>query len=394
MKIAIITSGILPVPAVEGGAVENLIDYYLNANEISGEHEITVYSISPKKYLYNKTYKYTRFVYVNTHSFYSRLKRYVFSKFHKCYYYHPYIEYFLYKIIKKVVRGNYDKILLENRPAFAPIIKKATTTPIYTHLHTDTINSCQNMSKEWLTNMNGVFAISNYIASQVNSVDSLSSVNVVHNGIDLHHFYDSKPICRNTFGFEDNDFILVYCGRIIPEKGIEQVIESMLKISSDNRNANNKCSIKLLIIGASFYQNDTNADPFVEHIKRLSMPLKDDIHFTGFIPYKDVPSYLKACDVAILPSLCEEAFGLSMLEAMACGIPVISTKAGGIPEVCGDAAFLFDRNENLVDNIVASVQRLVQDNSLMQQYRQLSLERSQRFGKDEYAQKMLDLLAR
>ena len=87
MKIAIITSGILPLPAVLGGAVENLIDYYVNYNETSGDHEITVYSVSdPKIDKVNLLrLKYTKYIYIDTNSFISKIKRSIYRYFGKTY---------------------------------------------------------------------------------------------------------------------------------------------------------------------------------------------------------------------------------------------------------------------------------------------------------------------
>lgn len=387
MRIAIITSGVLPVPAVKGGAVENLVDFYLNENEKAGLHDITVYSIRPEGSFTVTCSKHTHFVFVNVHSFWGRLQRFIYSKLHKVYYYHPYVEYFLWRIKGDIARNKYDKIVLENRPAFAPLLRRLTDSQIVTHLHTDTINVEQLLAEEWLENMDEVWAISRYIKNRVHNVRKNMSVEVVMNGVDLSHFDEAPSTDRRRFGFSVDDFVLVYFGRIIPEKGVEEVILSMQKLTAYE-------NVKLLIIGSSFYDDTDRVDPFVEKIKHLSKPILDRIHFTGFVPYHEIPAYLKACDVAILPSLCEEAFGLSMLEAMACGVPVISTKAGGIPEVCGKSAFLFERNEALVDNIVGAVKQLQCNKNLYETIKESGLRQSRLFGSKRYAERMMSLLSK
>ena len=144
MKIAIITSGILPLPAVQGGAVENLIDYYVNYNEISGDHEIAVYSVSDQKI--DKTnllrLKYTKYIYIDTNSFISKIKRSIYRYFGKTYgYYNYFIEYFLYKVISKISNIRYDIIILENRPGYVIPISKITNSKIVLHLHNDLLNA-------------------------------------------------------------------------------------------------------------------------------------------------------------------------------------------------------------------------------------------------------------
>ena len=386
MKIAVITSGILPVPAVEGGAVEHLTEYYVEANERTGEHEITVFSVASHKPLPCRSYKHTHFVNVNVASFLSRVRRVMFCKYHKCYYYHPYVEYFLSRILGKVKRGAFDMIVLENRPAFAPVLRSHTDARILIHLHTDTINTSQSLARDWLDNADAVVAISDYIRRQVLQVKADMPVRIAYNGIQLKHFSQAKPFSRSEMGFTSDDFVLVYCGRVIPEKGIEQVIEAMLMLTRQQVN------VRLLVIGSSFYGTDKHVDAYVAKMQKLAEPIKDSIHFTGYVPYAHIPCYLKACDVAVLPSLCEEAFGLTMLESMACALPVITTNAGGIPEVCEGASILLQRDEFLATNIAACVKSLKEDSDKLGQLKEKALERSQAFSLERYTSSMFDAL--
>jgi len=387
MKVAVITSGILPVPAVEGGAVENLIDYYIEANEASGKHEITVFSVHPHGELsMPRCYKHAKFEYVNISSFLSRLRRVIFSKYHTCYFYHPYVEYFLFRILHKVKQGGFDLVVLENRPAFAPLIRKNTSARILIHLHTDTINMQQTLAREWLDSADGVLAISDYIRQQVLKVKPNMPVSVVYNGIRLDDFVHAAPYCRSELGLKEDDFVLVYCGRIIPEKGVEHVIEAMLKLTQEG------VDVKLLVVGGQFYGHDRQPSEYVTKIKQQCRPIMNKIFFTGFVAYDRIPCYMKACNVAVLPSLCEEAFGLTMLESMSCGLPVITTNAGGIPEVCEGAAIVLERNDNLSESIAASVKVLKEDKAKLNGLKELALERSMKFSVERYSQAMLKAL--
>lgn len=385
MKIAVVTSGILPVPAVEGGAVEHLTEYFLKANELNGQHEVTVYSVAPHKPVCVDSFEHTRFRFVNVTSFWSRVRRVLFCKYHKCYYYHPYVEYFLARIISHIKRADYDVIILENRPAFAVQLRKVTRARILTHLHTDTINPSQPMALEWLNAMDGVIAISDYIRRQVLSVKPDMPVSIAYNGIDLEHFEDAEPISRVQLGFHEDDFVMVYCGRVIPEKGIEQVIKALLQLSHHKQ-------LKMLVIGSSFYGSDKHLDAYVAKMQQLSEPVKDRIHFTGYVAYDKVASYLKACDVAVLPSLCEEAFGLTMLESMACGLPVITTNAGGIPEVCEGSSVVLQRDDALVDQIVQTIELWLNDKACYNDVKQKALQRSQHFSLHNYTYAMSEAL--
>ena len=96
MRIAIITSGILPVPAVLGGAVENLIDYALEYNEAHHLHDITIYSIYHEKGNKHKVLKskFNHYVYVNRNKMLTKIGAKLYSYFGKHYCYHYQLEYY------------------------------------------------------------------------------------------------------------------------------------------------------------------------------------------------------------------------------------------------------------------------------------------------------------
>ena len=83
MRIAILTSGILPVPAVQGGAVENLIDFYLEYNEQHRLHDITIYSVWNKQAEKHGALKAlnNHYYYIDTTSFWAKIKRRIYKTF-------------------------------------------------------------------------------------------------------------------------------------------------------------------------------------------------------------------------------------------------------------------------------------------------------------------------
>ena len=132
MKIAVLTSGILPVPAVLGGAVENLIDFYLEYNEIHQLHDITVYSVSHSKTknLLTKKSNYNHYYYIDVNSLWAKIKRKLYFYLHGEEYHHYFIEYFLEQSIKHIRKQNYDCIILENRPSYALKLKSKTNAKL------------------------------------------------------------------------------------------------------------------------------------------------------------------------------------------------------------------------------------------------------------------------
>lgn len=77
--------------------------------------------------------------------------------------------------------------------------------------------------------------------------------------------------------------------------------------------------------------------------------LAEHCTFAGSVPYDDMPDWFRASDVFVLPSIAtpewQEQFGMSLIEAMSCGVPVVSTWSGAIPEIVDDAGILCQPND-------------------------------------------------
>ena len=381
MKIAVLTSGILPVPAVLGGAVENLIDYYIEYNNQKKLHDITVYSIAPPKSSHIVDTTNTHYHYIDTTSFWGRLKRHIYVRSHSSTYYNPYIEYFLYESLKDIAKKDYDVIILENRPGYAIPVSKVSKARIIIHLHNDLLNKNSKDAKEICKVCDKVITVSNYIKSRVETIGAEIPIETVYNGIDLERFYHATPINRKTFGFKEDDFIVVYSGRINPEKGVKELIQAFAKLY-DYPN------IKLLIIGSSFYGNNKKNDPFILELQEESKKNINSITFTGFIPYEQIPSYLAIADIAVVPSIWEDPFPTTILEAMASGIPIIATNSGGITEACKECAIIINKN-NATNEIQSSIIKLYSNILLRQELSNKSLNQSITYDNNQYAKNLL-----
>ncbi|OGO05361.1 MAG: hypothetical protein A2Y73_04860 [Chloroflexi bacterium RBG_13_56_8] len=107
------------------------------------------------------------------------------------------------------------------------------------------------------------------------------------------------------------------------------------------------------------------------------MDLKDSVRFLGRVPLDDLVALYNAAAVCVYPSL-YEGFGLPVLEAMACGCPVITSNVSSLPEVAGEAAILVDPYS--VDELANAIQKLLDDESLAGDLRQRGLTRARLFS--------------
>ena len=179
---------------------------------------------------------------------------------------------------------------------------------------------------------------------------------------------------------------MVYSGRINKEKGVSELIDAMLILKD-------KTNIKLMIIGGTFFGNADNEDDFVRSLKNRAKAIEQKIIFTGFIPYDIMPDYLQMADVAVIPSIWDDPFPTTELEAQAMGLPIITTVRGGIPEEVSYAnAILLDTDEHFIANLANAILNLYEHPEKRKQMGEASLNRSKLFGKETYAEKFFKAL--
>lgn len=370
MKIAILTSGVLPVPAVKGGAVENLIDFYMEYNERHNLHDITVYSISSG----NK-------------SQWRKIQEKFFQKIHPAGYYHHSIEYFFEESFSKLRKEEFDLIIVENRPGFALKLQERTQVPCILHLHNDFLNPETKNAIEIVDGFKRIICVSDFITQRVKEIcpEAKNKCVTVYNAIDLQSFMQAQRGERKSVGLSENDFVIVYSGRLTKDKGILHLILAIKQIHTIP-------NIKLLIIGASAYGIDKQLTSYVQHLKQETASISDKVIFTGYIDYKNIPSYLKMADIAVIPSMWEEPFGLTVVEAMAAGIPLITTRSGGIPEICNGVATIVER-DNIVSNLSAAIIDLYQHPEKRNVMSHAALQHVTFFNKERYSREFFNAIA-
>ncbi len=357
MKIAILTSGILPVPAVKGGAVENHIDFYLKYNDKHKLHDMTVFSVWNEAIRGHKALEsaVNHYEYIEVKSLWARIKKNLYYRLHGEKYYHYTIEYYFRQAWKRLKKQHYDIILLDNRPGYAVGMDVPKDTKLLVYLHNDLLNNQTQGFQEIYDKASRILTVSDYIARRVRTINPQDQkCFVILNGIDLGAFSPRRVcnITRQQLGFTDDDFIMVFSGRITREKGVGELIEALIRLEDHPR-------IKLLIIGSPFYGDTENEDVFVKALKRQAERVKDRIRFTGFIPYRDMPDYLSISDIAVIPSLWDDPCPNTVLEAQATGLPIITTRRGGIPEeVTEENAILLTTDNQFVDNLTTSILHL------------------------------------
>jgi glycosyltransferase involved in cell wall biosynthesis len=172
-----------------------------------------------------------------------------------------------------------------------------------------------------------------------------------------------RPRCESALRAELDlqDFTVGYVGRLVPEKGVQVLLEAVRQIERP---------VEVLIVGSGPFQG-----PLVQQAASLS--LQDRVRFLPAVPSTEVPRYLNCLDVLVLPSLTtprwKEQFGRVLIEAMACGVPVVGSDSGEIPQVVGDAGLIFPEGD--AAGLAAALQRLCDAADLRKKFIDKGLER-------------------
>lgn len=194
---------------------------------------------------------------------------------------------------------------------------------------------------------------------------------VIHNGFDEKHFTINKTreSIREFYGFSENDIIIGIVGRLVQQKGHEYLFEAVKKVKEKYS------GVKLLVVG-------TGPEEF--RLKELAQDLKLNVLFLS--GRDDVPELMRSMDIYVQPSRCEP-FGISILEAMYSGLPVVATDRGGIPEFVQDGEtgiLLSSQNPQVIsDAILGLIENRALAKSMSTRGREVVMSRfsGQRFAK-------------
>ncbi len=354
-----------PVPAVKGGAVSTLIEHLVEGNnekllcemEVVSLYDVDARTIADRKYGNIKFtwIKVPRLIRMLDFLFFS-IMRIIRPKgkaisFKSCFT----LLYYIYKANKIVSKTDAEKIVIENNMVLARLMRnKRYKGQWYYHLHN--IPRIDAGCREQFQKVTKFICVSQFVADKISQENSAigqiekEKTIVLFNCIDTRKFTYIDPSnpklekIRNQLGFLKDEKIVIFTGRISAEKGVDKLLEAASGIQQN---------IKILIIGAllSGYNGKTE---FSNSLEKISETMKDRVIFTGFVSQNELPYYYNLATVAVLPSVWEEPAGLTNLEALSCGIPVITTDVGGIPEYAKKAVIIHC-DENIVSNLRSNI---------------------------------------
>lgn len=217
-------------------------------------------------------------------------------------------------------KGKYDLLHFHHPETAMPYASLFPKVPIVYTLHDPISGWWHELFQMYHTQNQFYVSISN---NQRLPAPELPYIGTIYNGVDLKEF---------PFSAKHQEYLL-FVGRIVPEKGVHKAIEIAKKTNH-----------KLLIIGPTY------ADQLYYFESKIKPHLNDRIQYLGFMEHKQVVKYFQGAKAFLMPINWEEPFGLAMVEAMACGTPVLAFRKGSVPEVVahGKTGFIVNSMKEMI----------------------------------------------
>jgi len=176
-------------------------------------------------------------------------------------------------------------------------------------------------------------------------------IEVVPNGVDLAPFQEPvEPVRREDLGFDQNDIVLIYVGRLGPEKNLPFLLRSFAGAVQAYEH------VRLILIGSG---------PERENLEEMAgrSEICDSVRFLGSLSYEKVPAYMAMADIFVTASV-TEVHPLTVIEAMAAGLPVLGIRSPGISDTVQDGVTGLLAGEADLASFTAKMVRMVNEHGL------------------------------
>lgn len=396
-RVAIVTAGLKPVPAIYGGGAEELTTILLEQNERYGEFDIDVYTLADSK-LNHYPFQHTKLIQVKNWQNFIPI-RIVFSLCNRvCHMLHikKHYEYMAF-VIPKYVKKEYDIIIVENSiNIFLKLSKKYRETPRILHLHNDfdVVTMDYDKTKEHIVNAvekaTVIWAVSSYLKLHMQEIIKTDKIFVLENCIDKESYSFENKRKKYIFEWESklkaDDFVLLFCGRFDATKGILELLQAMEFLPEDQK-------IKLLLVGTQWF-GSREEKKYEALIIRAIHNLGNRVIQCGYVEHKKMPEVYAKANLVVIPSTIAEAFGLVALEAISMGKPCVATRCGGLMDILDDTcAKLIECDEFIVHHLAQAIEELYSNKEKLRTLAQGAIVKAQQFSdKKQYYENFANLI--
>jgi spore coat protein SA len=349
MKILMICTEKLPVPPVLGGAIQTYISGILP--HLSRFHEITVLGTSDPSLPDEETIDGIHYV---------RVPGKVFEIYRE-------------GVVRYIESNNsFDLIHIFNRPRLViPVRKAAPHSKITLSMHNDMFN-VEKIDPEEATaaleEVSSIVTVSDYVGNVIRQLypQASSKIRTIYSGVDTERFLpgshpnmqEIRHELRKAYGLE-NKTVILYAGRLSRNKGVDKLVQALPELSKKFKD------LALVIVGSNWFSQNHITD-YVAYVRALAKKLPVPVITTGFVAPDKIQYWFAAADLFVCTSQWQEPLARVHYEAMAAGLPIVTTARGGNPEVIllGENGFVVENPED-PRNFAEKITQILSDKSLM-----------------------------
>lgn len=348
MKVLMICTEKLPVPPVRGGAIQTYIAGILPY--LGKAHNITVLGVDDLSLPDEETIDKIHYVRIPGKT----------------------LEVYEEGVINYLQSNQFDLIHIYNRPRLVlPIRNVAPNSKITLSMHNDMFNREKIKPEEAeaaLREVSNIVTVSNYVGNVIKELypEATSKLHTIYSGVDVDRFLPAthpnmkkiRENIRKEHGL-DNKTVLLFAGRLSTSKGVDKLIRAIPDLTKKNKD------IALVIVGSKWFSENDITD-YIAYIKALAKKLPIPVVSTGFVAQSEIQNWFAAADLFVCTSVWQEPLARVHYEAMASGLPIVTTARGGNREV-----ILPQENGLIVDNpedpanFVKAISEILSDKTMM-----------------------------
>lgn len=317
LKILMICTEKLPVPPVRGGAIQTYIQGI--SGKLALKHDLTILGTTDSSLPLQESRDNIQYVRIDGQQIF---------------------EIYADQVIDFLRDQSFDLIHVFNRPRLIPLIREvAPHARLILSMHNDMFNTnkiLQNEALAAIAEVERIITVSDYVGNTISNLypQAAEKVQTIYSGVNLEAFVpwetsnaaaQIRQELRKEHNLEDRT-VMLFVGRLTPKKGTDLLIQALKEAHSSNSN------IALVIVGGTWYSVDRVTD-YVAYIRALAERVPFPVITTGYVPADKIHQWFWAGDIFVCPSEWQEPLARVHYEAMAAGLPFITTARGGNPEV-------------------------------------------------------------
>lgn len=348
MKILMVCTEKLPVPPILGGAIQTYVASILP--HLRPFHDITVLGVNDPSLPDEETVDGIHYV---------RIPGKVFEIYRD-------------HVVRYIESHSFDLIHIFNRPRLVlPIRQVAPHAKLIVSMHNDMFDAEKIEPEEAnavIATVSGIVTISNYVGNVIRELypQAAPKLRTIYSGVDAERFLPGthqkmqkvRNELRKAHGLE-NKTVILFAGRLSRNKGVDKLLKALPALAKKYKD------LALVIIGSKWFSEDKVND-YVAYVRALAKTLPIPVVTTGFVAPDEIQHWFAAADLFVCTSQWQEPLARVHYEAMAAGLPIVTTARGGNPEVISaNENGLVVENPDDPNGFVAAISQLVSDKSRM-----------------------------